>query len=248
MDVKFLPKVHIERAASALLDDYAAKYGALKEPPVPATEIVDCLLGLSLGFNDLRARLGRPDVLGAIWIEDREVLIDQSLDPCENPDREGRYHFTVAHEAGHWVLHRHQLIEARSAGLFGAATEPSVVCRDLPKSRKPPIEWQADAFASYLLMPDAMLKQWWPRIFSGSGGSGNSGGGGSGCSGGEPYVAEAELAELRARYGVSEGEHVTVDVARQMANIFKVSGQSMQIRLVDMGLILEKQPPPSLFG
>jgi len=232
MDVKFLPEAHIERAASGLLGEYAAKFGDIDEPPVPATEIIDCHLGLSLDFKDLCGRFGRPDVLGAIWVEDREVLIDQSLDPYEHPDREGRYHFTMAHETGHWVLHRHQLIEARSAGLFGAKAEPSVVCRDLPKSRKPKIEWQADAFASYLLMPEPLMKQWWSRI------SGSP----------EPYVAEAEFAERRARFGVGADDYPTVDVAHRMADAFKVSGQAMQIRLLGMGLILERQPPPSLFG
>ena len=35
-------------------------------------------------------------------------MIDESLDPEENPAKEGRYRFTLAHEGGgHWRLHRH---------------------------------------------------------------------------------------------------------------------------------------------
>ena len=35
-------------------------------------------------------------------------MIDESLDPEENPSKEGRYRFTLAHEGGgHWRLHRH---------------------------------------------------------------------------------------------------------------------------------------------
>lgn len=232
MDVKYLPEVHIERAANELLAGYGGKFGELTTPPVPADQILECHLGLSLDFNDLRARFGKPDILGAIWVEDQQVLIDQSLDPDERPGREGRFRFTVAHETGHWVLHRHQLIEARSAGLFASKQEPSVVCRDLPRKRKPPIEWQADCFAAYLLMPEAMVRRCWTEV------AGNS----------DPYVAQQELAELAARLGTSGDELPTVDLARRMADIFKVSGQAMQIRLLSLNIILERQPPPGLFG
>ncbi len=34
-------------------------------------------------------------------------MIDESLDPKKNPAKEGRYRFTLAHEGGHWRLHRH---------------------------------------------------------------------------------------------------------------------------------------------
>lgn len=232
MDVKFLPEVHIERAANELLAGYGGKFGELTAPPVPADQILECHLGLSLDFNDLCARFGKPDILGAIWVEDQEVLIDQSLDPDEHPGREGRFRFTVAHETGHWALHRHQLIEARSAGLFAGKQEPSVVCRDLPRKKKPPIEWQADCFAAYLLMPEVMVRRCWTEVAGSP----------------EPYVAEDELAELVERFGTPEGELPTIDLARRMADYFKVSGQAMQIRLLGLKLILEKQPPPGLFG
>jgi hypothetical protein len=229
MDVKFLPEAHIERASNELLFTYGRKFGEVTAPPVPAEEILECHLALSLDFADLRTRFADAQVLGAIWIDTKEVLIDQSLDPSGDHRREGRYRFTVGHEAGHWVLHRHQLLEARGAPLFDAKPEPSVICRDT--SNKPRIERQADHFAGYLLMPEEMVRRQWLKV------TGNR----------EPYVAEDEINQLRGRFGLTDDEQPTVDVAKRMARVFRVSGQAMQIRLVGLKLILPQKPPPSLF-
>lgn len=230
MDVRFVPEVHIERAANELLYAYGGTFGEVAAPPVPAEEMLECHLGLSLGFDDLQTRFGGATVLGATWIEDQEVQIDQSLDPSENPRIEGRYRFTVAHEAGHWVLHRHQLREARSTPLIDGKSEPSIVCRDT--ASKPPIEWQADCFASYLLMPEELVRQAWQDMTGSV----------------VPHVAEDEIKELTERYGLAEGDQPTVEIAKRMARVFCVSGQAMQIRLTKLGLILTEKPPPSLFG
>ena len=230
MHVKFVPDVHIERAADQLLGAYGLKYGEVVKPPVPVEEILECHLGLSLDFDDLPTRLGESGVLGAIWVENKDVLIDQSLEPTEHPRQEGRFRFTVAHETGHWVLHRVQLLESRGAPLFNGQPAPSVVCRDT--GHKPPIETQADKFAGYLLMPKEMVQREWAALTGSR----------------EPYVAEDEIAQLAKRFGRSDNDLPTVDLAKRMAAAFHVSGQAMQIRLITLGLILTKKPPPSLFG
>ena len=58
-------------------------------------------------------------------------MIDESLDPEENPAKEGRYRFTLAHEGGgHWRLHRHLFAkDPAQAALFDGPATPSVVCR-----------------------------------------------------------------------------------------------------------------------
>jgi hypothetical protein len=229
MHVKFMPVKHIERAASELLLAYGQQFGDVAAPPVPVEEILECHFGLSLGFDDLRTCLSDGDVLGATWIEDKSVLIDQSLDPTTNPHIEGRYHFTVAHEAGHWVLHRHQLMEARETPLFDGEPAPSIICRST--SNKPPIELQADCFAGFLLMPEAMVRQVWTEL------TGDV----------APYVAEDELQQLRQRFRLADEEQPTVEVAKRMAEVFRVSGQAMQIRLLALHLVLPEKPPPSLF-
>lgn len=215
--VPYLPTEDIEAASLILLSKYGAKYGPVAAPPVPVEEILEAHLGLGFDFDDLPKRLGVPDVLGATWVAQRRVLIDQSLDPTVNPAKEGRYSFTVAHELGHWELHRHLFMEnLGQRSLFTVRSQPTIVCRT--SSRKERIEWQADDFAAFLLMPkDMVLRVWEARQGSL-----------------EPYIAAAEIADKSARWGLAEDRHPTVDIAREMANTFRVSGQAMQIRLVGL--------------
>jgi len=229
--VPFILAEHIEAAGLCLLAEYGRKYGEVVAPPVPVEEILEAHLGLGLEFDDLPSLVGVPDVLGATWIQDRRVLVDQSLDPEENPAREGRYRFTVAHEVGHWELHRRFFLEdAAQPSLFGEEAEPSIVCRT--STRKEPMEWQADTFAGYLLMPKDMILQAWEAQHGGM----------------EPYIAEEEMADLSAKWGLAEDRQTTVGVAKDMARVFNVSGQAMQIRLIGLGLIKTEDPGPGLFS
>lgn len=228
--VKFLKHDEIENATLCLLAEYGRKYSDVIEPPVPVEEILEAHLGLTLDFDNLTARIGVPDVLGATWILDKLVLVDQSLDPTDNPRKEGRYRFTLAHELGHWELHRHGfLANAAQPSLFGDKPAPSIVCRS--SSRKEPMEWQADMFSGYLLMPKEMVFAAWRQRF------GNM----------DPYVAKDEMANLSAKWGLADDEQPTVDVAKEMARAFNVSGQAMQIRLIGLGLIRTEVPAPDLF-
>ena len=133
------------------------------EPPIPIEDIVEKHLKLRIEFDDThrcsacRADPGRePDILGAIFFDERRIVIDESLDPEENPSKEGRYRFTLAHEGGgHWRL-ASALRQGSSAGLlFGGPELPSVVCRS--SQAKERVEWQADFYASCLLMPKDLL-------------------------------------------------------------------------------------------
>src|ERR1700730_11401174 len=55
--------------------------------------------------------------------DEARIVIDESLDPEENPAKEGRYRFTLAHEGGgHWRLHRHLFAkDPTQAALFGGS-------------------------------------------------------------------------------------------------------------------------------
>lgn len=230
--VPFLSKERIEWAAQALLAGHEQKFGPAGELFVPVEEILESHLGLTLDFADLPARIGYPDVLGATWVKERNVIIDQSLDPNVYPGKEGRYRFTVAHELGHWELHRH-LFEGIPGQLSLFRDEEKrepIVCRT--RSSKEPIEWQADAFAGYLLMPKERVFRAWREKFGQL----------------VPYVAVHEVADKAAKWGLSEDNTPTVDLAKEMAKRFLVSGQAMQIRLVGLNLIRTKLAAPSLLG
>ena len=114
--VPFLREEQIERDAEALLAEYERARGVRILPPVPIENIIEKHLKIGVEFDDLHAVLGVPrsgseseaDILGAVFFDDRRIVIDEGLDPEENPAKEGRYRFTLAHEGGgHWRLHRH---------------------------------------------------------------------------------------------------------------------------------------------
>ena len=167
INVKYLSEQQIERDAQALLAAYFHELGKPVQIPVPAEDILELHLGLSLDFDDLQSVLGIPDVLGALWADKREVFIDQSMEPTEHPDMEGRYHFSVGPEIGHWRLHRQYLTNAGTqvAMFTDSDPQPTVICRTSQK--KQPIEWQADYFSSCFLMPrQCVLDAWSDRFGS----------------------------------------------------------------------------------
>lgn len=103
-DVPFLHRKQIEREADLLLAEYAEIIEPVLEPPVPIEELVGTVLKLRHQFLDLKSRFPYADVHGAIWFEEALIGIDSSLNPDLSPRRRGRYHFTLAHEIGHWRL------------------------------------------------------------------------------------------------------------------------------------------------
>ena len=156
--VPFLSAAAIEGAAECLLRMFARQQRPIVGPPVPVAELL-VFLGLSCDFDNLRKLFNLPDVLGALWVSSKEVFIDESLDPVQNPGMEGRYRFTLSHEIGHWQLHRTYLLSSDpTSGLTRRQRPASVICRTRASS---PIEVQANAYASYVLMPRGLICDQW---------------------------------------------------------------------------------------
>ena len=107
--VPYLAEEAIERDAAALLAEYEHARGVMIEPPIPIEDIVEKHLKLGIEFDDTHRLFGipgtgldlgqGPDILGAIFFDEKRVVVDEGLDPEENPNKEGRYRFTLAHEA-----------------------------------------------------------------------------------------------------------------------------------------------------
>jgi hypothetical protein len=108
--VRFVSEESIERDANTLLAEFARARHTEIKAPIPIEDIVEKHLKLQVEFDDLHSLFGlqrgaEPDIFGAIWLETREIVIDESLDPEEDPSMEGRYRFTLAHEGGgHWSV------------------------------------------------------------------------------------------------------------------------------------------------
>src|SRR5437773_1708205 len=99
--LRFMKDQEFEDEAALLLAEYGNKHGQVMAPPIPVDEIVELYLGLCLEFLDMQKLFGVSDVHGALWVNEKRVGIDQRLDPARTPAMLGRYHFTLAHEAGH---------------------------------------------------------------------------------------------------------------------------------------------------
>jgi hypothetical protein len=97
--VPFLTEERIERDAEALLAEFENKRSTGICLPIPIEDIVEKHLKLRVEFDDLHQSLGvprsggsqEPDILGAIFFGQRRIVIDETLDPVENPSKEGRY-------------------------------------------------------------------------------------------------------------------------------------------------------------
>jgi hypothetical protein len=153
MKVPWLSKASITDAASLLIDHYEAAVNTPVAPPIPVEDLIERGLNLRLGFHDLKSRLNLSDVLGATFVEKRLICVDASL--VENKTK-GRMFFTLAHEAGHWMLHRTYIRRSKT-------DETAHFCR--VQDAKRPVEWQADYFASCLLMPEEFVRDAFQRVF-----------------------------------------------------------------------------------
>ena len=251
--VPYLSDETIERDAAALLSEYGQKIGAAIVPPVPIEDIIEKHLKLGIEFDDThrlfgvpRSGLGmEPDILGAMFFDEARIVIDTSLDPEENPAKEGRYRFTLAHEGGgHWRLHRRLFAkDLAQAALFSGPATPAVICRS--SQAKERVEWQADFYASCLLMPRKLVMAAWDEMFPDR----------------KPRVIAppvpfdhpfVEVRRVECRIGdldcYETDDDVLDGIARPLAEQFLVSTIAMRIRLEKLGLLLREVPHQRIFA
>jgi len=96
IQVRYLPEGAIGKDAEDLLAEFAQARGITLKPPIPIDDIVGKHLKLRIDFDDLHQVLGvpqvgaEPDIFGALWVDRREIYIQESLDsPLLWWDREG---------------------------------------------------------------------------------------------------------------------------------------------------------------
>ena len=117
--------------------------------PIPVEDWIEGPLSIRYGITDL-SHLG-DGVLGAVFIEDREIQIDERV-----LDHDGRARFTCAHELGHMMLHK------TVRQVFQETGEPFDDLRDR-------VERQADRFAAAFLMPLPLLERELIRVLDSTG-------------------------------------------------------------------------------
>lgn len=174
MRYPYLPESRINAAASRLLHVSLGESARAHRIDLDALIFEHLCEREDLVFSDER-ELGYLDgepILGKMRPYQNEILICASV-RREGP--EGRYRFTVAHEIGHWVLHRPLFLAIREqSDLFSGGAQEKDALVSLNRNvfpgrsgtdRVPPEEWQANRFAVALLVNAGLLQEAFAQRF-----------------------------------------------------------------------------------
>ena len=149
---KWLSKDAIEYRAAVLLARFGAG-GSLKLP-VPVEDIIEKHLELVIDRCVIPEEPGET-ILAYIDPENREIrLNDRHLNFFEQYC--GTELFTFAHEIGHWELHVYDP-QALQLAFLDVPEPKSFICRGQGSNNRDSFEWQANQYASALLMPKSVL-------------------------------------------------------------------------------------------
>jgi Zn-dependent peptidase ImmA (M78 family) len=107
--------------------------------PVP---IVDLLEFIGLGL--IRSEFADGEISGVIDLEKKYLYVNKN-------DSFERQRFTIAHELGHWILHRSEMQSNKEIAVLYR--------RSIGTSENPAWEQEADCFAGNLLVPEFLLKR-----------------------------------------------------------------------------------------
>ena len=148
--VPYFPEPYIERKANKLLHRYEEEFSCkITSPPIPVEEIADFLLELNLDWEEI----DEEDVLAFLKPSTKTITLN-SLKRSFFETYFGTEQYTLAHELGHWELHVFNS-ELSQGSLIEKSPTKTFICRNYRKDR---MEFQADIFASYLLMPTNLIK------------------------------------------------------------------------------------------
>ena len=187
----FLSAKDIDSHATAFLQEYAkshSEYSFLVPQPTPIDEIIESHCGLSMDFQDFAEKdvLGmtsfssgfiniiRDNAIVPYKIEKGTIVISAELEADEK--LQGRLRYTMAHELGHNVYHRKKfevpdysnqpsLFDEEPKKIFAITCHRDSIENLGGAHEKDWIEWQADYFASCLLMPKEAVAVFW-KVFS----------------------------------------------------------------------------------
>lgn len=161
MAVPFIRLEDMEFMALDALCGFERKFGKILQPPVPLDNLVESHLGLTVQFSQLP-----PGVLGCLSVKDKLVTISEGLDTYGHPQKEGRYNFTLAHEAGHEICHAPEIRQkAKMADLFALSNQmgETILCR--AGEQDVDIEFQANYIGAALLMPKKLIHPFWTETY-----------------------------------------------------------------------------------
>ncbi|MEQ1704783.1 MAG: ImmA/IrrE family metallo-endopeptidase [Rickettsiales bacterium] len=149
MNVDYLDDAFIKKRADLITKGYN------KTPKIDIEGIATLKLGLKIHLVDLQSVYGK-GTLGMIMPEEKLILCDKSLEPYGH-NKETKEHilrFTIAHETGHYVLHRKYMENIESP----------IFHKNLEKHENKRLEIQANMLGAELLMPEYEFRKAYRHI------------------------------------------------------------------------------------
>lgn len=116
--VPVLARIEVERHAEHLLLEAERALTVTLSPPIDIELVADKFLSLSIVYDNLFQRYADSGLHGGLFVPTREILVHEGLPS-------GRKNFTIGHEVGHWILHRHliQGSDPNQVSLLGMAVD-----------------------------------------------------------------------------------------------------------------------------
>jgi hypothetical protein len=142
---RYITREQMDTLTERILSDFGHDAHSKVLQPVPIEELVEFYFDLQLCWEPIDHLDDGGVVLAALLPLDRRIVLNESRRELFER-KPGTYHFTLAHELGHWVLHTREtpyVLRNKESG-------PEAVLR-------PAEEVQADLFAGCLLMPSPAL-------------------------------------------------------------------------------------------
>jgi Zn-dependent peptidase ImmA (M78 family) len=136
-----MPRKDIEREARRLLES-----NVVTRAPVPVEQLAKAL------HIDVRYSAGAEDVSGALIRNEKSVVI-----AVNSAQHENRQRFTIAHEIGHFLLHKGTRVHFDEDFRINYRNSVSSDATEQD-------EIEANAFAAALLMPESFLRRDWLRL------------------------------------------------------------------------------------
>jgi len=174
---------------------------------------VPFLFDQDLGISDH----GRK-ILGRFDFASRQISIDRIL-PYDSP----RFRWTICHEIGHLVLHRkldRKLISLEKPAFIDTRTQLRFV-RTAARSEREWVEWQANKFASGLLLPRPIVYTTLTEV-----------------------QIELDIRRPGSIYLDDQHHNLIAYLAtlRSVSERLKVSRTMLRIRLLDLGILVDARP------
>lgn len=153
------PYFSISEIESLCIDELSRLNLLPSEPaPIRIDRFIEKRFGAPHAYEDLPEGVLGLTRFGSKGVE--QVLIDRGLEEDASQPSERRLRTTLAHEAGHGLLHSHLFVLGQQKPLLGDWTDsgaPKVLCRDPAQYSGQWWEYQANMVMGSILLPKPLL-------------------------------------------------------------------------------------------